>query len=143
MSQFSVDDDGVESSGLLTMLNQGFTQEDLDANLTACMYSGNNAVNKGNMGDMLLGKVIAISKEKHPDTGMALYATVYARGVARFQYSTCGKPDIGRPVCLAGEGKVCRPGSTFIDGNILNWASSRGVVIAIDKECSTCDVWLG
>jgi len=145
-SQFTVDNEGVGSSGLLTMAvdstaSKDFTQDDLDGNLTACIISDNNEVGMGSAGNKLFGKVIAVSEEMQNGTTIPAYCTVQARGVARFKYNTGAAPAVNQMVEVDGAGKV-RQASADADiaagGHLM-----RGQVIAVDTTNETCDVWLG
>ncbi len=145
-SQFTVDNDGVGASGLLTMRidttsGKDFTQDDLDDNLTACVVSDNNEVGMGADGDKLFGKVIAVSDERQSGTTIPAYCTVQARGVARFRYNTDAAPSVNEMVEVDGAGKV-KQASADADiaagGHLM-----RGQVIAVDSTNETVDVWLG
>ncbi len=144
-SQFTVDNEGVGASGLLTMAvdstsNKDFIQSDIDDNLTACVVSGNNEAGMGSAGDKMFGKVIAVSEEMQSGTTIPAYCTVQARGVARFKYAAT-TPVVNQMVEVDGAGKV-KQASADTDiaagGNLM-----RGQVIAVDSTNSTCDVWLG
>ncbi|MBL7190374.1 hypothetical protein ISS30_01670 [bacterium] len=145
-SQFVIDNEGVGSSGLLTMAvdstaDKDFTQDDLDSNLTACIISDDNEVGMGSAGDKLFGKVISVSEELQSGTAIPAYCTVQARGVARFKYNTDQAPSVNQMVEVDGAGKV-RQASADADiaagGHLM-----RGQVIAADAGNETCDVWLG
>ena len=145
-SQFTLDNEGVGASGLLTMAvdassGKDFTQDDLDDNLTACVVSDNNEVGTGASGDKLFGKVIAVSEEEQPDTAIPAYCTVQARGVARFKYNPAAAPQVNEMVEVDGAGKVKQSSADpdiAAGGHMM-----RGQVIAVDSGNQTCDVWLG
>ena len=145
-SQFVVDNEGVGASGLLTMAvdastDKDFTQDDLDANLNACIISGNNEAGMGAEGGKLFGKVIAVSEEMQSGTAIPAYCTVQARGVARFSYNTDHTPAVNQMVEIDGAGKVQQASADediAAGGHLM-----RGQVIAVDTSNETCDVWLG
>jgi len=145
-SQFIVDNEGVGATGLLTMTvdttaNKDFTQDDLDANRTACIVSDNNEAGMGSGGDKLFGKVIAVSEEMRSGTTVPAYCTVQARGVARFKYNTDAAPVVNQMVEVDGAGKVKQAAA---DEDIAAGGHlARGQVIAVDAVNETCDVWLG
>jgi hypothetical protein len=145
-SQFTIDNEGVGATGLLTMAvdistDKDFTQTDLDSNLTACIVSANNEVGMGADGDKLFGKVIAVSEELQEDTTIPAYCTVQARGVARFQYNTGAAPAVNQMVEVDGAGKVKQASSA--DAISAGGHFCRGQVLAVDDTNHTCDVWLG
>jgi hypothetical protein len=145
-SQFTIDNEGVGATGLLTLnvdasTDKDFTQDDLDSNLTACKISANNEAGMGAEGDKLFGKVIAVSEELQEGTTIPAYCTVQARGVARFKYNTGAVPVVNLMVEVDGAGKVKKAsaaGSIPAGGHLC-----RGQVIAVDTTNQTCDVWLG
>lgn len=145
-SQFVVDNEGVGSTGLLTMAvdataDKDFTQDELDSNLTACVVSDNNEVGMGSDGDKLFGKVIAVSEELQSGTAIPAYCTVQARGVARFEYNPDAAPSVNQMVEVNGAGKVQQASA---DADIAAGGHlMRGQVIAVDTTNHTCDVWLG
>jgi len=146
MSQFVVDNDGVGASALLTMHvdsnpDWGFTQNDINNNLTACVISGNNEVSMGEDGDELFGKVLAVSQELQPGTTIPAYCTVQARGMARFTY-TGTAPRVNQMMEVDGRGRVKRP-PTYEHIEIGGHTARRGQVIAVDTINHACDVWLG
>lgn len=145
-SQFTVDNEGVGATGLLTMYvdstaSKDFTQTDLDNNLTACIVSADNEAGMGTDGDKLFGKVLAVSEELQSGTAIPAYCTVQARGVARFKYNADAAPSVNEMVETDGAGKV-KQSSADADiaagGHLM-----RGQVIAVDSTNETCDVWLG
>jgi len=145
-SQFTIDNEGVGASGLLTLAvdstaDKDFTQDDLDDNLTACVISGNNETGMGSDGDKLFGKVLFVSEELQAGTTIPAYCTVQARGVARFKYNTAAAPAVNRMVEADGAGKVkvASADADIASGGHL----ARGQVIAVDAVNETCDVWLG
>ena len=137
--QFSIDNVGISGTPFLTFTintspNKGFTQDDLDNDLTACVITGNNKVGKGEIGDKLFGKVVWVSQELQAGTTIPALCAVQARGVARFKYDR-RPPFLGESVLPQKDGKVI--GSPTGDGLNL-----RGIVIAVDEENQTCDLWL-
>lgn len=145
-SQFTIDNEGVGASGLLTLAvdsstGKDFTQSDLDDNLTACVISGNNEAGMGTDGDKLFGKVLFVSEELQAGTVLPAYCTVQARGVARFKYNTSAAPVVNKMVEVDGAGKVklATADADIAAGGHL----ARGQVIAVDAAGETCDVWLG
>jgi len=144
-SQFQIDNSGIGGTPFLTFAvdtteDRDFTQEDLEANLTACVVSDDNEVGMGAAGEKLFGKVVWVSQELQSGTTVPALCAVQARGVARFKYSAPA-PQINQMVEVDGTGKV-RQASADADiaagGHLM-----RGQVIAVDVGASTCDVWLG
>lgn len=145
-SQFTVDNEGVGATGLLTMYvdstsSKDFTQTDLDNNLTACVVSADNEAGMGADGDKLFGNVLAVSEELQSGTAIPAYCTVQARGIARFKYNTGAAPSVNEMVEVDGAGKVQQASA---DADIAAGGHlMRGQVIAVDSTNETCDVWLG
>ena len=145
-SQFTVDNEGVGATGLLTMYvdstsSKDFTQTDLDNNLTACVVSADNEAGMGADGDKLFGNVLAVSEELQSGTAIPAYCTVQARGIARFKYNTVAAPSVNEMVEVDGAGKVQQASA---DADIAAGGHlMRGQVIAVDSTNETCDVWLG
>lgn len=144
-SPYTIDNEGIGSGPFLSMtINQtadrDFTQDDLDANLTACVVSDSNEVGMGAAGDKLFGKVIWVSTDLVSGTTIPATCAVQARGVARFKYADPA-PQVNQMVEVNGAGKV-RQASADPDiaagGHLM-----RGQVIAVDTDNQTCDVWLG
>ena len=145
-SQFTIDNEGVGASGLLTMAvdstsGKDFTQSDLDNDLTACVISDNNEVGMGADGNKLFGKVIAVSEELQSGSAIPAYCTVQARGVARFNYNADTAPTVNLMVEVDGAGKVKKASQS--DDIPAGGHLCRGQVIAVDTDNETCDVWLG
>ena len=136
ISKFKIDNSGIGGTPFLTFSvshSNGFTQEDLDNNLTSCVITGNNEVGKGNIGDKLFGKVVWVSSEFDPGTKTPALCAVQARGVARFKFDRDYPPVLSHGVELDGSGKIM----------VKSERNLTGKVIAIDLIENTCDVWLG
>jgi len=113
-----------------TEKGQGFTQEDLDNNLTACTMGKEESVRKGVYGDRLLGKVVWVSQELQEGTTIPALCAVQARGMAEFKFESPLKPNDA--VCINGEGRVC-----YQDDE------GDGYVTIIRNEEQTAEIWLG
>jgi len=141
--RYVIDNEGIGGGPFLTMTiaeSGGFSQEDVDANATACMISDNNEVSKGSAGDKLFGKVVWVSANVVPGTTRPDTCAVQARGVARF-LTDSPAPLVNQMVELAGDGKVRKAAA---DADIAAGGHlMRGQVIAVDGDAGTCDVWLG
>ena len=149
MSKFKIDNSGIGGTPFLTFSvshSNGFTQEDLDNNLTSCVITGNNEVGKGNIGDKLFGKVVWVSSEFDPETEIPALCAVQARGVARFKLDTKNEiyiPKLNKMIIVDGRGKVYS-GDPDVDVSIRPGGHLfRGQVIAVNLEENTCEVWLG
>ena len=133
-------------------VHQGFTQENIDRNLTACVISDNNTAGKGIQGQKLFGKVVWVSPDLVPGTERPVSCAIQARGVARFKYSPVipefnDIPKVNGMVECHGDGTVQSVTAHDEDESLLLLLSSghlcRGQVIAVYTENKTCDVWLG
>ena len=143
ISQDNIDNDGVGGKPLLRFRvdeskGGGFTQEDIDRNLTACTISGNNEVSKGFGGDQLFGRIMWLPYR--PDNS-DMVCLVQSRGLVRIGY-TSPVPVLNQLVEVDGHGGVRRITKT----NKLITSGRhymRGHVVAVDRDNKTCDIWLG
>ncbi|MBS1260758.1 MAG: hypothetical protein MAG453_00074 [Calditrichaeota bacterium] len=141
----AITNEGIGGGPFLTMTidataNQGFSQDDIDANTTACRISGDNEVGKGAAGEKLFGKVVWVSTDFVEGTTRPATCAVQSRGVARF-ISRSPAPEVNGMVELTGDGKLRKASSSTdipASGHL-----HRGQVIAVDGSAGTCDVWLG
>ena len=137
MSDLKPDNNGVGMHPTLSMNNRDFMPSDVDDNnLTACHVVGNNQVGKRGVGELVFGKVVAVSCEVD-DNGTPVVCSVQARGVVRFKYNPAF-PEVclGESVETTGDGRV---------GGVHSGAvrAGKNTVIAINQSTETVDVWLG
>ena len=138
-----IDNEGIGGGPFLTMsidASSGFSQDDIDANTTACRISDNNEVSKGAAGEKLFGKVVWVSTQLVSGTTRPVSCAIQARGVARF-ITDSPAPEVNQMVELVGNGKVRKAAADAdiaVGGHLM-----RGQVIAVDAANATCDVWLG
>ncbi len=142
---YVIDNEGIGSGPFLSMTidastGEGFSQDDIDNNTTACVVSGNNEAGKGASGNKPFGKVVWVSTDFVSGTTRPASCAIQARGVARFKYVT-PTPVVNKMVEVDGDGKVRLASAD--DDIAAGGHLSRGQVIAVDTTNLTCDVWLG
>jgi len=142
---YTITNEGIGGGPFLTMTidataDMDFTQDDVDANTTACVVSANNEVSMGSTGNKLFGKVVWVSTDMVPDTTRPATCAVQARGVARFLIAT-PVPVVNGMVEVNGSGRVIK--SSAATDIAAGGQLTRGQVIAVDTSNGTADVWLG